>query len=86
MANRAKPTAKGPMFPNDGVPIATAYTVDTSTNVITVSHPKICPTAGTKHDNQGCVQPPKESEQQKIKAKRLLMHAVTYVTGDMRKL
>lgn len=43
MANRAKPTANGPTTPKEGSPMATAYTVDTNTNVITVSHPNSIP-------------------------------------------
>lgn len=31
--------ARGPMFPYDGSPTATAYTVDTSTNVMMTSQP-----------------------------------------------
>jgi len=43
MANRDRPTAKGPTTPKDGSPIATAYTVETSTKVMTVSHPNSIP-------------------------------------------
>ncbi len=45
MANKAKPTAKGPITPKEGSPIATAYTTDTNTNVMTVSHPNSIPAA-----------------------------------------
>jgi hypothetical protein len=43
MANRDRPTAKGPTTPKEGSPIATAYTVETSTKVMTVSHPNSIP-------------------------------------------
>ena len=43
MANRAKPTANGPMIPKLGSPMATAYTTDTSTNVMIVSQPNSMP-------------------------------------------
>lgn len=45
MANKAKPTAKGPITPNEGSPMATAYTTDTNTNVMMVSHPNSMPAA-----------------------------------------
>lgn len=43
MVKSAKPIAKGPIIPNEGSPMATAYTTDTSTNVMTVSQPNNIP-------------------------------------------
>ncbi len=47
IANKDSPTAKGPMTPKEGSPMATAYTVDTSTKVITVSQPNNIPAIAT---------------------------------------
>ena len=43
IANNAKPTARGPITPKEGLPTATAYTTDTRINVMMVSHPNSIP-------------------------------------------